>query len=526
MSKVLIMVRTSTESQSTEDQKKELIDFCLSEGYRKKDIVCVEKQGASAAKVDDDYREMIDEVKSRIESDPEIKCYAVWHLNRAFRTEEVYIELKTFFIKHGVQVICKNPYLHLLTPDGKVDPGMELAMGLLAILAKQDNEERKAKFKRAKTSMAAKGKYIGGNTRKFGYKVDENGFFIEDEKEGKIIKTIFDLYSTGNYSTYTLSRELKERGMDVGESLVNKALRCKAYIGEAVKGKIVVTYPPIIDKDLFEKCRKIREGNKLVMKRGKRICLGAKIVKCPTCGATCTSNSKHYVCCRHSHHGPCSNGFALRQDVADELLYRFAFGLHMMWLMDISEGKMEEYRKELEILGTKLDAAQKKMEDFSGKKERIIESYMEGFIDKKSRDLRLSKVEDEVKVHRDYMNSLEGKRRALLGLLKKGKGDTVENFMNAAKSMKETDKYDIIHKHIESLVAVPESYGKRDPRTSRPNAVHITITSVYGSTSEHLYFPKFYQGHNLYTWVLNDDNSEGWCPDTLNREAVFAQPLE
>ena len=54
MSKVLIMVRTSTESQSTEDQKKELIDFCLSEGYRRKDIVCVEKQGASAAKVDDE----------------------------------------------------------------------------------------------------------------------------------------------------------------------------------------------------------------------------------------------------------------------------------------------------------------------------------------------------------------------------------------------------------------------------------------------------------------------------------------
>jgi hypothetical protein len=193
--------------------------------------------------------------------------------------------------------------------------------------------------------------------------------------------------------------------------------------------------------------------------------------------------------------------------------------------MDISEGKMEEYRKELEILGEKLDAAQKKMEEFSGKKERIIETYMEGFIDKKSRDLRLSKVEDEVKVHRDYMNSLEGKRRALLGLLKKGKGDTVENFMNAAKSMKETDKYDIIHKHIESLVAVPESYGKRDPRTHRPNAVKIVITSVYGTTSEHLYFPKGYQGHNLYTWVLYDDESEGWCPDTLNREAVFAQPL-
>ena len=524
MGKVLIMVRTSTESQSTEDQKKELIDFCISEGYKRKDIICIEKQGASAAKVDDEYREMIDEVKRMIVENPEIKCYAVWHLNRAFRTEEVYIELKTFFIKHGVQVICKNPYLHLLTPDGKVDPGMELAMGLLAILAKQDNEERKAKFKRAKTSMAAKGKYIGGNTVKFGYKVDENGFFVENEEEGKVIRAIYDEYSTGKYSTYTLAKELQQRGMDVTDNLVSKTLRSKAYIGEEVS-ETGMHYQPIISKELFDRCAEIRQKNKLVMKFSGRIILGRGLIKCPECGATCTSNSRHYVCCRHSHHGPCSNGFALRQDVADELLCRFAFGLHMMWLMDISEGKIDEYRKELEILEVKIGAAQKKMEDFSSKKERIIETYMEGFIDKKSRDLRLSKVEDEVKVHRDYMNSLEGKRRALLGLLKKGKGDTVENFTKAANTMKDMDKYEIIHKHISTMTAKQVSYGERDPRTSRPNAVLIEITSVYGTVSKHLYFPKFYKGHNLYTWVLYDDESEGWCPDTLNREAVFAQPL-
>ena len=517
------MVRTSTESQSTEDQKKELIDFCLSEGYKRKDIVCIEKQGASAAKVDDEYREMIDEVKRMIVEDPRIKCYAVWHLNRAFRTEEVYIELKTFFIKHGVQVICKNPYLHLLTPDGRVDPGMELAMGLLAILAKQDNEERKAKFKRAKTSMSRKGQYIGGNTIKFGYRVEDR-FFVEDEEQGKIVKTVFDLYGTGEYSTYTLAREMQERGVDISDNKISKIIRCRAYIGEETSDT-GMHYPPIISRELFDRCEEIRKCNKIVMKRGERLVLGAKIVKCLECGATCTSNSRHYVCCRHTHHGPCSNGFALRQEIADELLYRFAFGLHMMWLMNISEGRLDEYRKELEILGEKLDAAQKKMEDFSGKKERIIDSYMEGFIDKKNRDLRLSKVEDDVRVHRDYLNSLQGKRRALLGLLKKGSGDTVENFMKAAGSMSAVDKYDIVHKHISTLTAKQVSYGRRDPRTSRPNAVLIEIKSVYGNTSKHLYFPKFYQGHNLYTWVLNDDNSEGWCPDTLSG-AVFAQPMD
>ena len=143
--KALIMVRTSTDAQSTEDQKKELIAFCKQEGYD--DIVCVEKQGASAAKEDDEYRAMIDEVKHTIETDPDIKCFAVWHLNRLARTEEAWIDIKSFFVKRRIQIICKNPYLKLLAPGGDIDQGMELAMGLMAILSKQDQAERKAKFK-------------------------------------------------------------------------------------------------------------------------------------------------------------------------------------------------------------------------------------------------------------------------------------------------------------------------------------------------------------------------------------------
>lgn len=103
-------------------------------------------------------------------------------------------------------------------------------------------------------------------------------------------------------------------------------------------------------------------------------------------------------------------------------------------------------------------------------------------------------------------------------LLSSNDTNTVENFMRAAAAMTEEDKYTIIHKHIESLVAVQESYGKRDKRTSRPNAVHITIKAIEGSTVEYLYFPKYYEGRNLY--ILIDGK---WVPDTLEH-AVYAMP--
>ena len=510
--KVLIMVRTSTEAQSTEDQKKELIEFCKSEGYNEKNIICIEKQGASAAKVDDDYRAMIDEVKAKVEEDKSITCFAVWHLNRLARTEEVWIEIKSFFVSHKVQIICKNPYLHLLDSEGNLDPGMELAMGLLAILSKQDQAERKAKFRRAKKANAAKGKYIGGNTIKYGYYVDEHGFFQEKPEESSVIKLIFELYATGNYSTYTLSKELEERGISIPDNHVSRIIRCEAYTGKAVEGEFEMRYPPIISEELFEQVKGIREKNKLDMKRGERLCLGSKIVKCPKCGATCTSNSRHYVCCRHVHHGNCDNGFALRQCVADNLLWRVASILHVEYLTNLNSDKEKEYRQEMAVLNQKIAAVDEKIEKVEVKKARIVGSYMEVLIDKKTRDLMLSKVQDEVDVYLKDKASLQAKLGAISVLLEGINKDL--DYINAvadaaAIEYSDEERYDIVHKHILSLTAEPQSFGHRDPRTKKPNGVLITINTV-GEPWKFMYVPKFLDGHNLYSW------SRGrWVPDLI-----------
>lgn len=513
--KALAILRVSTTSQQIDEQRDELFSFIKSQGYD--EIIPIEAVGASAIKMDEKYMELVKKVKDTILSDSSISAACVWELSRLGRNEIILMEFKEFFIKNHIQFICKNPYMKLLNEDGSVNSGMELAFSLFATMSKQEMIEKKERFRRTKKANAAKGMYTGGHTVKFGYKV-KDGYFVEDENDSKIVKTIFDLYSTGMYSAYTLGKELDARGITLTTGQITNILSSESYTGSVVKGKYGVVYRQIISKELFEKCREIRESNKLVMRKGKRVVLGSKIVKCHECGATCTSNSIFYHCCRNSHHGPCSNGFSLRQEVADELLYRFAFGLHMMWLMNISEGKMEEYRKELEIVDEKLDAANKKIEASVQKKQRIIDTYLEGFIDKKTRDSRLLKVEDEVGIHRESINSLQDKRRAIMRLLDTDGVDSVENFVRASKAMTGEDKYEIVHKHIESLVAKPESYGIRDKRCTRPNAVRIIITSVYGTTSEYLYFPKYYQGHNLY---LVDEGKV--VPDTLEG-AVYAMP--
>lgn len=210
----------------------------------------------------------------------------------------------------------------------------------------------------------------------------------------------------------------------------------------------------------------------------------------------------------------------MNQEVADELLYRFAFGLHMKWLIDIRDGRLEEYRNNLKIVDEKIESAEKKIGNSDQKKQRIVDSYIEGFIDKKTRDLRLEKLENDIMFQRDYLNQLQDKRMAIMRLLETDEKDTLESFTKAAELMDSEDKYYVVHKHIEKLVAYREEFGKQDKRAKKPNAVHIIITSVDGATAEYMYIPKAIKGSNLY--VLADGE---WCPDRLDK-AIYAQALD
>ena len=270
--KALIMVRASTEAQSIEDQHNEMVKFCNDEGYD--ELIFVEDKGASAIKLNDSYRLMINQVKDEIERDSSIRCFAVWELSRAFRNEGVYYEVKSFLLEHNIQFICKNPYLKLLNPDGSLNSGMEIAMSLLSTLAKQEMELKKERFKRAKSALWSQGRYIGG-TVKYGYKV-ENGYIVIDEEKAPFIRMVFEMYSTGKYSERTLYDELTDRGYDISYHIINSIISDRAYVDSP--------YPQMVSTDLWKKCEEVRKKNYISIPKGRKYCFGSGIFKCGVCG--------------------------------------------------------------------------------------------------------------------------------------------------------------------------------------------------------------------------------------------------
>ena len=64
--KVIAIIRTSTIQQEIESQKQEVLAMALADGYSEKEIVVIGKQGASAIKVDEAYKENMYQVYNLI----------------------------------------------------------------------------------------------------------------------------------------------------------------------------------------------------------------------------------------------------------------------------------------------------------------------------------------------------------------------------------------------------------------------------------------------------------------------------
>lgn len=493
MKKVIIMVRTSTESQQVEDQHNEMVQFCKTFGYSEEQMVFIETKGASAAKVDDDYLDMIERVKEKIISDKDIECFAVWHINRAARNEGVFVSLKDFLVKHNVQFLVKNPFLKLLNEDGSVNMGMELAFSLMATLAKQDNEERMAKFKRAKDVMRKQGKYTGGRTIKFGYGVDKDGYIVIDEEDSKLVRLIFDMYSTGKWSVRTLYEELYERGYKVNYHMINRMVADRTY----VDGR----YPQMISQELWNRCEAVRNKNFLSIPKGHKHCFASGVYKCPVCGNNMIANGARYECRHHlklSAPPHCTNGQTIRIENLDGLLWFVASQEEIKYRMRMDTKKKEEYEEKIESLREKVESAKKKLNSVGNKQARIKELYIDGLIDREEFKKRQNKTLSDIKEYNESILKYEEKIEGFLRLIEGNDEDRITPeilktlYVDVAKEddLKEMNR--IVKRQIERVTSESVEFH------GRKTAQLIEIETMYSGVRRFIYVARKWNGHLFF----------------------------
>lgn len=504
--KCLVMVRVSTEAQRLEDQHDEMVRFCNGEGYD--DIVFVEDKGASAIKMDDQYRLMIRQVKSEIERDPEIRCFAVWELSRAFRNELVFQEVKQFLVERGIQFLVKSPYLKLLDPDGTVNPGMEVAVTLMATLAKQEMQVKKERFRRAKEAMRRQGKFTGGTVR-YGYRVDDAGYIVIDEEQAKVVRLVFELYSTGRYSIMDVYEELRSRGYEVKYSYLNRMVSERVYVDPP--------YPQMISEDLWKRCEKVRKEHVISVPRGRRYCFGTGVFRCHVCGRKMVAEGEQYRCWHHNRASApphCSNGLTVRVENLDGLLWMVASMEEIKYRYRMDASRREEIKGEIEVLREKVETARRNLSSLSEKRVRIADLYEEGYITKDEAKKRRNKTLSDERMYNDTILKFEEKIEGFLTALRANE-EEVPNpefikdvYLGVLKESELKEMDAIVKRHISVVTAVAISQiaeiASSQSQTARElykrkSAQVITVETVYSGVKKFIYVARQYKGHYFYT---------------------------
>jgi hypothetical protein len=251
---------------------------------------------------------------------------------------------------------------------------------------------------------------------------DEKGHseIIEDKDTSYLIKQMFRLYATGQYSLGSLSEEMANRGLKTktGKLLtpeqIKGILRNKFYIGkmmmwsEEVEGK----HKPIIEESLFNQIQNILAERKVTQdKWQKRDFLLRGLVYCQSCKRRLTAevhSRGEYYRCQNNVNNKCSEPYIPTKRIENqiEILYN---------LMEPSTKLLKLLKLEIEEVQNNFQAKSKneianlkrKVAENEAKMDALVDNLASRTITPEVYKKYAEKYEKEIKGARDRLATLE-----------------------------------------------------------------------------------------------------------------------
>lgn len=173
-----------------------------------------------------------------------------------------------------------------------------------------------------------------------GYKITgEKGHKIHilDEERAPLVKKLFELYSTRNYSLSALTEIIKKEGLrtkknkPLSRTRIHKLLSSPFYYGYILwKGNLYKgNQEPLINKALFDEVQKqlsYKFGGK--PKYSKHLYVFSSKIKCAECGGTVTwelQKGQLYGHC--NHYKNCSQKISIKQNGVEEQIFPYFDGV-------------------------------------------------------------------------------------------------------------------------------------------------------------------------------------------------------
>ena len=472
MKRVVLLVRVSSDAQETETQKQELIKYCLLDKYTEDEMYIIENV-ESATKKQELFG--LKELKQAIQTF-DIECVYCWELSRLSRRREVLEELRNIFDTQKINLICKHECLNLygvtgkkVSPDAQVEFQSNMIFDMYKNMIVHETILRLERITRGKKNSLSNYQYIGGQIL-FGYSVDENKNYVIDNNDAAIVKLIFDLYSTGNYSVTKIHNEINSRGLIPNNKMrIYNVLNNRSYTGEEVatkSGNNKVLFPAIITTAIFEKCSTIlKQKNNRKATQAKNIYYAGRLIKCQCCGQLLIAHGLNgqYVCSNFlTKKTLCSNGTYININVVDSLSINVAATLDYIE----SQNNNQEQAKEIELkiieLNEKIDASKTKFEIIQKDKTKQLRKVLSYLNDKEfEQHLDRALKEDKLAIEKEVVEYKYEIERLTKILDSKTTKEHIKNFnifklksspKNELKNLTEKQCFDMVHKHIEEVI--------------------------------------------------------------------------
>lgn len=435
-----------------------------------------------------------------------------------------------------------NPSLKLLDENGDVNAGVELAFSLFATMAKQEMEQKLARFARAKRRNAEVGKATSGNNTPFGYYKDANKYFQIDEYESGIVRLMYELILTKRYSIRLLCKELNERGYthrgkNFGAYFVKRYLSSTIPVGYSIGIKgVQYNYPPIISKEIWEQAREIIGANKYGSFKGtKHYYLASKIMICPECKHHYSGTNGEYRCKLHTNHIElkeqglpyCNSNISLLREVVDGILWSLTKEKHLNFLLKEKGATEERNRKQIEVNLQKIAAQQTILDKLEERRAKVNDDfYIRATITEKERDRYLARFAKERTKAQNAIANLESENQMLqnqLTTLSDLSYTAIQKLAADILTMDDEPKmFELVHQYIKEVtVDRIEALNKK--------GYLFTVYYMDGTTDKVVYLSRLYKTPTFRTTKKVDARAKAhfvadgtyfkyWDADRLKRD--------
>lgn len=339
-------------------------------------------------------------------------------------------------LSNGVGVYFINDSLNTLSADS------ELHLTIMASLATEEVRKLSERVKFGHKQAIKNGNVLGNN-RIFGYDKQDCKLTI-NEKEAEMVRLIFELYGTGDYSARAIEKELKNRGYlgrngtPIAHNTITGIIQNPKYKGYYCGNKVRITdyrtkkqrflpeeewvmykdetgetVPAIVSEDLWNRCNSIFNKRSSIVKSHRTSIKNSSVFTGKIwCGAhdkpfwrTNYSNSKtkgrtihQWICSEKRKNG--ARACATVSIMEDEL-----YSVLSDYFIDIAEN-IDEYVTDFLRLydeteraddqAKQIDMLKAKLGKENTKRDKLLELYVDGTITKSEFSERNAKIGIEI----------------------------------------------------------------------------------------------------------------------------------